>query len=87
MQLASTNRYVDTYQVEQLATAVWASLEQTSMTGVTTPAEILSALFTVLHRFMSVSRQHEAPEDRGHNVKEINRVLSDMLIEFGSTRH
>lgn len=78
---------VDVFMVEQLSAAVWTALEQTSIKGVTTPAEILSALFTVLYKFMTVSRAHEDPADTLHNTKEINRVLSDFLVEFGSTRH
>ena len=77
----------DSYMVDQLATSIWAALEQTAIKDITTHAEILSALFTVLHRFMSVSRMHEDPADSLHNTKEVNRVLGELMLEFGSTRH
>ena len=72
----------DVETVERLAHAVSQALEDHCVSG-TTPADILSALFTVLTRMLRVMKRLELPEDKDTNRQQIARVLQDMLIEFG----
>lgn len=50
----------------------------------TSMGEVLSALFTALDHTLAYIASTESPEERAHNSKEIGRVLSKLLMEFGS---
>lgn len=78
----------DPAMVGQLMAAIRLAIEQTSIPEVTTTADILSALFTVLDQELRVAREDADPQDAAYNATEINRVLMDFMMEFGSiTKH
>lgn len=76
--------------VRQLVAAISSAIEQTYIPEVTTTADLLSALFTSLDHALRVSKQDSDPVDAAWNAKEINRVLLELLVEFGdcgTTKH
>lgn len=66
---------------------VCQALDDATIDEVTTPADVLSALFTILYRMLKATMALQTPEERPYNVKEIRRVLDDFILEFGSTIH
>ena len=81
------NDSVDPNTVNVLIASIGLALEKTTAREETTPAEIISALFTVLYRFLHTSRQLEDPKDSQNNKEELRRVLNSFLLEFAATRH
>ena len=71
--------------VGQLVEAVGNALESACIPDVTTTADVLSALFTCLDHALRASRKDCDPVDAAWNAKEINRVLLELLVEFGDT--
>ncbi len=71
-------------RVDILIGTIGEAIKDGSISGVTTHADVLSAIFTVLHRFLQYSQSKEAPEDHERNAKEVGRVLGDFLMEFGA---
>jgi len=74
----------DPHMVEAMANAAAQAMEHTAIPDITTPAEVLSAAFTLLDRTLRGIRRFQSPEDQAANAKEIARVLHEMLIDFGS---
>ena len=74
----------DVYMVERLTSAINQALERSSVPGLTTPAEILSALCTSLTRFLSGARHQLTPEDGQLATHEVRQVLSELLLRFGT---
>lgn len=70
--------------VETLVQAISLSLEHACIPDVTTPSEVLSALFTSLDRMLHAMQDLEAAEDTAFNRKQVGKVLQDMLLEYGS---
>lgn len=68
----------------QLTDAIAEALSDTVIPNITTQADILSALFTVLARALEAARNHEDPKDARTNAAEIGRILSTLLMEFGA---
>lgn len=74
----------DEYMVEKLVMAMNTALEQASVPGITTPAEILSAIFTGLTRFLRATQHLQSPEDQKDTIHEVRVVLQDLLLQFGT---
>lgn len=79
------NPTADPAMVSELMAAMTLAIETASIPDVTTTADILSAIFTMLDHTLRVVRHGQSAEDLTYNTREINRVLTDMLFEFGST--
>jgi hypothetical protein len=82
-----THVEADPFVVESLVKAIGLSLERATIPDVTTPAEVLSAIFTTLDRTLRAMKHCQHPEDANTNAKEIARVLGDLLVEFGMAVH
>ena len=74
----------DPGMVMQLTQALTLAIDRTC-TSETTTADILSALFTTLDHILRVTQQEQTKEDQVYNSAEINRVLTDLLFEFGGS--
>jgi hypothetical protein len=46
-------------------------------------SDVVSALFSVLDRTLRGIRKLEDPSERFHNAEQLNKILTDMLVEFG----
>ena len=79
----------DPRMVMHLTQAITGAIEQTCIPDVTSTADILSALFTTLDHILRVTRQEQRPEDQAYNSAEVNRVLTNLMMEFGGspTKH
>jgi hypothetical protein len=73
--------------VEDLTMAICKAIEEECIPNETSAADILSALFTTTSRFMRSMRKGQTILEQSHNAKEVSRVLTDMLFEFGSVIH
>ena len=73
----------DPRMVNHLMTAMAQAIDQATIPHVTTTADLLSAVFTVLDHTLRVIRDKEHREDQAFNSREIGRVLANMLLEFG----
>ena len=73
----------DPYTVEQLVRSLGVSLERSSAQNMATPAEVLSAVFTMLDRTLSVMKDNYTPEDRNHNTKEVAKTLQGLMLDYG----
>lgn len=76
---------VDPRMVGHLMQAIALAIDQAKIPEVTTTADILSAIFTTLDHTLRVVQAHQEPGDTVYNAKEIGRVLSELLLEFGSS--
>lgn len=74
----------DPYVVESLTNAAINAMEQTCVSNMVSPAELVSATFTLLDRTLRACRALEEQHDRMSNAKEIKRVLEELMVEFGS---
>lgn len=70
--------------VEELIQAMGEALNRTVVLHITSQADILSAIFTILNRMLKTAKQMEAPEDAEHNAHEIGCILKEFLLEFGT---
>ena len=77
----------DPRHVDQLTRAMQQALERTAIDHITTPADVLSAVFTLLDHLLRATRLNQTPAESVQNRKEIKRVLTEMLVEFGSPVH
>lgn len=75
----------DPMMVGKLVEAMGKAVNETIVVDVTTTADILSALFTMLDVALQIARKDTEGEDADWNAKEISRVLMDFLVEYGST--
>ena len=73
----------DPYVIERLVLSMGAALEHACIKDITTPAEVLSAIFTVLDRTLSAIRDLESPTERNDNAKEVAKTLQAMMMEHG----
>jgi hypothetical protein len=79
---------VDAYHVEQLVHAMHVALEHACVADVTTPADVLSAIFTTLERTLYALQSVESSfEEREHNRKEVANALNDLMMSFGMKTH
>lgn len=79
--------HADSVMVEKLVQAIGVAMERASIPGITTTADLVSSVFTVLDRLLRASSKLQDEMDEPYNMKEVHRVLSDMLLEHGTTRH
>jgi hypothetical protein len=71
--------------VDRLIKGIAVGMNTVLVTGQTTQADLLSAVFTVLYRLLENSQRDEDPGEAEKNAHEIRRVLTDMLMTFGSS--
>jgi hypothetical protein len=76
----------DPRMVAELVEAIGEALNNTFIPDITTTADVLSALFTSLDYALRAAREDASAEDQAHNTKEINRVLLELLVEFGDVK-
>lgn len=74
----------DPVMVEQLVEAMGHALIEAVIADVTTQADLLSALFTMLKRALKEAENCADPASKKRNAQEIGRVLADLLLEFGA---
>jgi hypothetical protein len=77
----------DEDMVEDLIVAICKAVENTCIPDVTTPADVLSALFTTLNKFLLRVKEGQTPTEQAYNAREVNRVLMDLLMMHGSVIH
>jgi len=76
---------VNEVMVKQLVRAMGAGMQTAVVPGVTTETDILTAVFTVLTNMLRVVSTGEGTlQEHAHNTQEIRRVLSGLLLEFGT---
>ena len=73
----------DPYVIEDLVRAAQHAMEHSAFAESMTPSEVLSACFTLLDRSLRTMAKLQAPEDRVTNIRAVNSVLSEMLLEHG----
>ena len=78
------NPAADPMMVDKLVDAMGRAVNETIIIDVTTTADILSALFTMLDVALQIARKDTEGEDAAWNAKEISRVLMDFLMEYGT---
>lgn len=71
--------------VDQLVHDIGTVITTAATTDEASSADLLSALFIVLERVLTITKKHQKPEDKEFNRKEINRVLTDLNDAFGAT--
>jgi hypothetical protein len=74
----------DPNMVVRLIQAMGSALDRAVVPEVTTTSDILTAVLTLLDRTLRISRQVQDPKDSLHNSQEVERVLIDMIMEFGN---
>ena len=72
------------FMVEVLTNAAVLAMERVSVKDVTTPADILSASFTLLVRTLQSAKKLQSAEDATANTREIARALNELLVTYGS---
>ena len=75
----------DPVMVDHIVQSVGKALSNVIIPNVTTQADLLSAIFTILHRLLQVAKSAEAPEEHDQNSKEISKILVNFLLEFGAS--
>lgn len=85
MSEAPTRASADPRMVEKLVRSIAVGMQKAIVADVTTQADLLSAVFTVLYRMLNTAKTSE-DEDWDQNCGEIGRVLQDMLLVFGEDR-
>jgi hypothetical protein len=70
--------------VEELVLAMGEALLKAIQPNMTSEADVLSAMFTLLRRALIEAAETSDAETKKRNSKEIGRVLADMLLEFGA---
>lgn len=76
----------DPKMVADLVDAIGNALNDTYIPDITTAADVLSALFTSLSYALQAAKEDSSAEDQAYNTQEINRVLMDLLVEFGDIK-
>ena len=79
------SKHADPAMVSQIIQSIGVAVHAAVIPDVTTQADILSAFFTVLHRILRTSQQMESVEEHAVNSREIGKILSSMLLEFGTS--
>jgi hypothetical protein len=77
----------DPFMITSLVKAMHRALEQAAIPDVTTPAEVLSALFTLLRHTLQVMMAMQGPEEQDYNRRQVGQALTDLLMEFGIKVH
>ena len=80
----SKRTHADPVMVDHILKSVGNALTAAMIPHATTPADLLSAIFTILYRLLKTTRESEDAADHEGNAKEIDRILMDLLAEFGS---
>ena len=75
---------VDPFMIQSLVKAMHNALKQASIPDITTPAEVLSAQFTILRHTLRVMMELQPPEEREFNRQQVGSALTDLLMEFGA---
>lgn len=75
------------YMVERLVRGMETSLSMNAIEDVTTPADVVSACFTLLERLLFTLKSLEEPEEHEFNRVAIAAILNDLLMEFGMKVH
>lgn len=73
--------------VEALISAAMTAMSRIADKEFASPSEVLSAQITLLDRTLRGIRKHQEPSERFIDVKEINRVLSDLIVDHGRLTH
>ena len=76
--------HADPAVVEFIINSVGKVMNQVIVPGVTTQADLLSAIFTILYRMLKTCQELEDPAEKLHNRQEIGAILANMLLEFGT---
>lgn len=84
MSEAPTRSHADPRMVEKIIKNIAIGMQTAIVTDVTTQADMLSAVFTVLYRMLNTAKQSD-DEEWNQNSGEIGRVLQDMLLVFGES--
>lgn len=77
----------DPITVESLVKAATNGLAKEVIPNVTTEAEVISAVFTLLDRTLRSLRKLQPPDVRFQNATHINKALKDMLTDHGTVPH
>ena len=75
----------DPVVVEHIVSNITSAISECIIPNVTTQADVLSAVFTVLQRILRGMQQETDPADQKANARELGRVLTGMLLEFGDS--
>lgn len=78
--------YLNHDMVEHLAGVILETIEDESKDD-TEASDIVSALFTVLHRLLASMKPYEHPDDQLHNRQQISAALHELLAHHGMLIH
>ncbi len=73
--------------VEALVKAASNGLRDEVSPDLTTDAELVAAVFTLLDRTLRALRKLQSPECRFENASIINKILQEMMIDHGNVPH
>lgn len=73
----------DPQHVSDLTDHITEAMADFAAARQSSPAEIVSALFTVLDRTLCGIRKLQDPDDRFHNAREISRLLDEIKTDYG----
>lgn len=78
--------HADPVMVNHIIKAMALGMQTAIVPGVTTQADLLSAVFTMLYRMLNTSRDKErSHEEHEKNSQEIGQILGSLLMNFGSS--
>ena len=77
--------HADPLVVDMIINTVGKAMNQAVVPGVTSQADLLSAIFTILYRMLKTCQELEDPAEKVHNRQEIGAILASMLLEFGTS--
>ncbi len=75
---------VDPFMIQSLVKAIHTALLRASIPDITTPAEVLSAQFTILRHTLRTMYELQPPDEREYNRQQVGAALTDLLMEFGA---
>lgn len=73
----------DPDMIEALIKAASNGMSRAVVPDITTHSEIISAAFTFLDRTLRSMRKVQAPDERFTTALEVNKALTEMLIDHG----
>lgn len=85
MIIQNRNRKSDPETIDRLITAIHDGLCDGVVEGETSPSEVLSALITSIHWFLTELNERATESEREENAVELQRVFGDLMLEFGVT--
>ena len=82
--MSDFEQHANPEMVDAIIQVVGRAINGAVIPGVTTQSDLLSAIFTILHRMLKMAKEMEDPAHHERNTKEIGDILMNFLFEFGT---